>query len=287
MHRESAAGRPVGVVTVLAVRGHAPCAVGAKMVVTPHETWGTVGGGLLERRALARVRESLASGCSETVTESARLGARGDSGGPADSRQCCGGEVTYVIETWAAAASAVALFGMGHVGLEVGFALSRSPIHLYAIDSRVEFLRPERLDPLRTGRSTVYAVHAPIPEAEINSLPPDTHIAVMTHDHAEDLAIIDQALRRHARDGDVASIGVIGSRTKWSLFARRLLRLGHDPEAVASVDCPFGAGGHSKDPATIGVSIAATLLQSAEATARHAARPTRAPQRAARASAPT
>ena len=47
-------------VTVAAVRGHAPRDAGAKMVVAADETWGSVGGGNLEAVAVERARELLA-----------------------------------------------------------------------------------------------------------------------------------------------------------------------------------------------------------------------------------
>lgn len=50
-------------------------------------------------------------------------------------------------------------------------------------------------------------------------MPPGAHVLVMTHDHAEDHAIIDAALRQ---DG-LATIGLIGSTAKWGRFRKRLL----------------------------------------------------------------
>ena len=49
-------------VTLVAVRGHAPREAGAKMVVAGDDTWGTIGGGNLEATAVARARELLADG---------------------------------------------------------------------------------------------------------------------------------------------------------------------------------------------------------------------------------
>ena len=51
-------------------------------------------------------------------------------------RQCCGGEVTYLLEPLAVV-PAVAIFGMGHVGLELARILSRHDLELYCVDSRV------------------------------------------------------------------------------------------------------------------------------------------------------
>ena len=53
--------QPGVLVTVVAVRGHAPREAGAKMVVGERQYWGTIGGGNLEETAVRRARELLAS----------------------------------------------------------------------------------------------------------------------------------------------------------------------------------------------------------------------------------
>jgi xanthine/CO dehydrogenase XdhC/CoxF family maturation factor len=106
--------------------------------------------------------------------------------------------------------------------------------------------------------------HAPVPEAAIADLPTGTHVLIMTHDHIEDLAITDQALRR---DG-LGSIGLIGSASKWSRFRAKLTELGHSEEDLARVTTPIGIPGVTgKAPASIAVSVAARILQLVEAAA--------------------
>ncbi|HEY3535617.1 MAG TPA: XdhC family protein, partial [Pedococcus sp.] len=86
-----------------------------------------------------------------------------------------------------------------------------------------------------------------------------THVLVMTHDHAEDVALLDAALRA----GHLGPVGVIGSSAKWARFRKTLLADGHDPAAVDSIVTPIGLPSLAgKDPATIAVSVAAALLQS-------------------------
>ena len=55
-------GSPGVLVTVAAVRGHAPRDPGAKMVVGSQHCWGSVGGGNLEETAIRRARELIAAG---------------------------------------------------------------------------------------------------------------------------------------------------------------------------------------------------------------------------------
>lgn len=159
---------------------------------------------------------------------------------------------------------AVAIFGMGHVGIELARVLARHEIDLHLIDSRTEMLAPPRLGV--PGHEGVFAdavaririTHAPVPEAALTALPTDAHVLVMTHDHVEDLAIIDQSLRA---DG-IRSIGLIGSKSKWVRFRKKLTELGHTEADLARVTTPIGVPEVTgKQPAVIAVSVAARILQ--------------------------
>jgi xanthine dehydrogenase accessory protein XdhC len=164
----------------------------------------------------------------------------------------------------------IAVFGIGHVGLELARILARQHVELHLVDSREAMLQPSRLGvqgfpgPLADAIAQVEVHDAPVPESVLREVPPGTHVLVMTHDHAEDLAIVDQALRTEG----VASIGLIGSRSKWARFRARLHEAGHDDDALARVTTPIGLPGvPGKQPATIAVSVAAQLLQLIEQTA--------------------
>ena len=86
----------------------------------------------------------------------------------------------------------------------------------------------------------------------------------MTHDHVEDLAICDTALRTEG----LGSIGLIGSKSKWARFRTQLDDAGHDDAALARISTPIGIPGiASKDPAAIAVSVAARTLQLIEQAA--------------------
>lgn len=250
---------PGVLVTLAAVRGHAPRAAGAKLVVSAHGTWGSIGGGNLEAVATDRARELLANpDAGPELTESALS----DKVPYARGVQCCGGTVTVLFEPLPVA-PAVAIFGVGHVGLELARILARQDIDLHLIDTRPGQLSGERLAVLDDAVARV-RVHRPavLPETVLGDLPPDAHVLIMTHDHAEDLALCDAVLR----GGGFASVGLIGSAGKWARFQRRLVtELGHDPAALARIKTPIGlAGIAGKEPATIAVSVAADLLATLE-----------------------
>jgi xanthine dehydrogenase accessory factor len=252
LRRERVAGV---LVTVVAVRGHAPREAGAKMVVSQRRCWGTVGGGNLEQTALLRARELLAAGVGEPETSTFRLTDRA----PArHGIQCCGGEVTVLYEPLLPV-PAVAIFGMGHVGTELARVLARHDIELHLVDSRFRQVEPDRLSVI-TGDAVarVHSHHAPVPELVLGELPRGSHVLIMTHDHAEDAALCDAALRCRHLD----SIGLIGSAAKWRRFEKKLAAEGHSPDELARITTPIGSQEITgKQPATIAVSVAVDLLR--------------------------
>ncbi|MFP5347284.1 MAG: xanthine dehydrogenase accessory protein XdhC [Actinomycetes bacterium] len=250
-----AARRPGVLVTVAKVRGHAPREAGAKMVVSEDGTWGTVGGGNLEAVAIERSREMVATGTSEPEMVTVGLS---DKAPFHHGVQCCGGEVTVLLEPLRVV-PAVAIFGMGHVGLELARILARHDLELHLVDSRPDQLEPERLAVLDDACARVHVHQVPVlPELVFGELPPGIYVLIMTHDHAEDAALCDAALRAP----QVGSIGLIGSAAKWARFRRKLADVGHDEDAVGRIITPIGLPDITgKDPATIAVSVAAALVR--------------------------
>lgn len=265
------AARKAGVlVTVAEARGHAPRAAGAKMVVAADGVWGTIGGGNLEAEAIDRARTLLSGGGPATRLETVALS---DKAPHEYGLQCCGGEVTLLYERLPVV-PAVAVFGVGHVGLELARILARHDLDLHLVDTRPEQLAEERLAVLADAVAQVHVHRVPLlPEIVLDELPPGTDVLIMTHDHAEDVALCDAVLRRE----DIGWVGLIGSAGKWARFRRRLADDGHSPEAIAGITTPIGLPGISgKEPATIALSVAADLLRRIE---ERAAAPSRARSR--------
>jgi xanthine dehydrogenase accessory factor len=245
--------RPGVLVTVTEVRGHAPRDAGAKLVVSLDDAWGSVGGGNLEETAISRARELIEAGAVEPVTMTMSLS---DKARTEHGRQCCGGEVTLLLEPLPVV-PAVVIFGLGHVGLEIARILARHDIELHLVDSRAARVASERLAFLEDGPATIHTHHAPVPELVLGEVPEGTHVLVLTHDHAEDFAICDAALRC----GHLGSIGLIGSSAKRQRFRRGLLVEGHAEVEVDRIRTPIGRPGPGKEPATIALGVAAELVE--------------------------
>ncbi|RZU13493.1 molybdenum cofactor sulfurylase [Kribbella rubisoli] len=249
-------GRRAGVlVTVMSVRGHAPREAGAKMVVAADNVWATVGGGNLEALAVERSREMIADGITVPEVLTAALS---DKAPYQHGVQCCGGEVKLLLEPLPVVPS-VAIFGVGHVGLELARILARHDIELHLIDSRSDQLTADRLAVLDDAVAQVHVHNVPVlPELVVGELPPGTHAVIMTHDHAEDAALCDVAIR----NDELATIGLIGSSAKWTRFQRKLAEDGNSGDAIARITTPIGIPSVTgKEPAVIAVSVAAWLLE--------------------------
>jgi xanthine dehydrogenase accessory factor len=250
------AERRAGVlVTVASVRGHAPRDAGAKMVVSADESWGTIGGGNLEATALERARDLLRTGAVSPESLTLRLS---DKVATSHGRQCCGGEVELLLEPLPVV-PAVAIFGVGHVGLELARIMARHDLELHLVDSRQAALEPHRLRCLDDAVARIQVHHAPVPEMALGDVPDGAHVLIMTHDHAEDAALCDMVLRTPR----LGPVGLIGSSAKWTRFANILAAEGHSVDDIERISTPIGLpalGG--KEPAVIALGVAAELLRS-------------------------
>ena len=198
-------------------------------------------------------QELLADGTVVPVTREFNLS---DKARTEHGRQCCGGEVTLLLEPLPVV-PAVAIFGLGHVGLELARILARHDLDLHLVDSRAERASEPALAPLADAVAVVHAQHAPLPEVALGTLPPGCTVLILTHDHAEDFALCDTVLR----SSHLGDVGLIGSAAKWSRFRQGLLAEGHPDEAIDRIQSPIGDRSITgKDPATIALSVATELL---------------------------
>jgi xanthine dehydrogenase accessory factor len=264
-------------VSVVKTEGSAPRDAGARLVVTPEGFHGTIGGGTLEWRAIAEAQSLLDRGAAVKLASHAL--------GP-DMGQCCGGRVQLateifdtsslssvrdltareaqsrftlrgriasldIVESFGEDNRRLYLFGAGHVGKALVLALAPLPFDVHWIDARPGAF------PRAVPQNVTLAASADLAEAPDGSL-----VYVMTHSHALDLAITDQALRNPR----IAHVGLIGSATKRARFVKRL-REAHVEEArIEGLICPIGVSGiRSKEPAMIATATAAQLLALDEA----------------------
>jgi len=235
--RES--GTPAALVTVVRCAGSAPSEPGAKMIVLADGgTFGTIGGGRLEQLATENAQNCIEAGDSKMFRYP--LGAT--------AGQCCGGLVETFVEALNVGPH-LYLFGAGHVGQALCRVLSGTPFIVHAIDEREQWLNELPAGVRRHETSWDEFVR----QATWNGA--RTYVAVMTHRHDIDEAIVGEVVRKPAR-----YLGLIGSETKWRRLRERLSSRGVPGEALDRVKCPIGLDLGGKAPGEIAVSIAAELL---------------------------
>ncbi|MFC0268477.1 xanthine dehydrogenase accessory protein XdhC [Kushneria aurantia] len=229
---------------VVSAAGSTPREPGAQMVITAEHHFDTLGGGRFEQQVIDAARALLREGREAVQLEHFALGVR--------AGQCCGGQISVLLSAWPGPRCHLALFGAGHVGRAVARQAALLNWPLAWFDSRRDIEPPLAAD---SGCQPDVDV-----EAQVAHLRPGAHVLVMTHDHGEDERLIAALLHRQQRSDDIASIGLIGSETKWARFRHRLRDAGFDDASLARVRCPVGlAGARGKRPEEIALAIAAEL----------------------------
>jgi xanthine dehydrogenase accessory factor len=259
-----AEGRGAVIVEVSAARGSVPRETGTRMLVSATQCAGTIGGGHLEWKAIAKARAMLSARDAAVQVEHYPLG-------PALG-QCCGGAVTLTYSNLDASAIAawprgaplfeLQLYGAGHVGRAIVRALAPLPVRVAWIDEREDEFDAARDLLAAPGRAQVQHICVDTLEAEVLQAPPGAFYLVLTHQHDLDLRIVEAILRR----GDFAYLGLIGSKTKRARFVHRFEERGIAPELLTRLTCPIGVAGiEGKEPVVIAAAVVAQLLQQAEA----------------------
>jgi len=278
---------PVVRILVVTVAGSVPREAGTSMLVWAGGEEGTIGGGGLGNQAIREARAMLAQPAPPML--------RAVPLGPALG-QCCGGSVTLAWERFDAASLPAALpyarplsgtasarpnvdlrpgsrpivkggwlleaapapgrplwvWGAGHVGRAIVDVLAPWPGSAITwID-----LGPDRFPGAVPPGVTV--LPATEPAALVAHAPVEADHLIATRSHELDLQLC-HALLGHG----FASLGLIGSATKFARFRGRLMALGHSPAQISRIACPIGDPVLGKHPQAIAVGVAAALIRSA------------------------
>ena len=237
------------------VRGSSPREQGTFMLVGREALFGTIGGGALEYMVIEHARRLIANG-QATEAMDVPLGP--------EIGQCCGGrvgvslayanadkrrELAELVAAEEAALPHVYVFGAGHVGRALAQILSILPVQLEVVDTR-----REELELLPEG---IKARVVAMPEAVVRSAPAGSCYVILTHDHALDFLIAQEALARL----DAPYVGMVGSQTKRAKFSSWFKAEGGDARALDRLVLPIGQHGlGDKRPAVIAALAAAEIM---------------------------
>lgn len=240
-----------GIAHVLATQvtsaGSTPREPGARMVITAEAIYDTLGGGTFEWQTITAARGHLEKQHYGFSLEAFSLGGR--------SGQCCGGFVNIMLEVFPGAAAHIGIFGAGHVGREIINLSAPLPWQLHWFDSRSGAFTEQHQQQPR-----LYCHPLQDAARSVANLAPQSHALVLTHNHDEDYVLIKALIERR----DIASIGLIGSDSKWVSFQGRLKREGYTEDQIQRVRCPIGqihsAKLNNKTPYAIALTVVTELL---------------------------
>ena len=278
-------------VVIADVKGSSPREVGASMLVWQGGQSGTIGGGTLEfelakrslhvagtklsQHALGPEMGQCCGGAVQIVTEvfdastlpesTDGIVARAVDGsttpplrvqkiltearnaGLSPDSQLCHG---WFIEPEHRAHRGLWIWGAGHVGRALVHTLS--PITDFAI-TWIDTNTARFPD---TISNTVTNIPTHAPAQLVTHAPPDAEHLILTYSHALDLELCHQLLSH-----DFTFAGLIGSKSKWARFRKRLNTLGHTDTQISRITCPIGDPTLGKHPQAIAVGVTASLLR--------------------------
>jgi xanthine dehydrogenase accessory factor len=141
------------------------------------------------------------------------------------------------------------IYGAGHVGTAIANILSKlSQFSVTCIDTSQDRY-PDNFP------KTVEKLITKNPAQIVQYAPSETHHLILTYSHALDLEICHQLLQHN-----FATAGLIGSKTKWARFKKRLNELNYTFEQINRIICPIGEPSFGKSPYEIAIGVASMLL---------------------------
>jgi xanthine dehydrogenase accessory factor len=145
------------------------------------------------------------------------------------------------------------IYGAGHVGTAIANILSKlSQFSVTCIDTSQDRY-PDNFP------KTVEKLITKNPAKIVKYASPKTHHLILTYSHALDLEICHQLLQQN-----FATAGLIGSKTKWARFKKRLNELNYTFEQINRIICPIGEPSFGKSPYEIAIGVASMLLEKKE-----------------------
>lgn len=243
-------GTPFVSVTVVDTLGSTPQDRGAKMLVTSAgRTFGSVGGGKIEARAIQEAQGMLADDAAPK-TRFYQWSLEKDIG------MTCGGIVRVYFEAFNVTRWNITIFGAGHVAAALIEVLLRLDCRITCIDPRPEWI--ERLP----RHPHLRAVLAPDMPSEVAKIAEGSFVLLMTMGHTTDRPILIEILRTRT----FPYLGVIGSNAKAKRLRGDVKDAGLPDAMQRAFFCPVGLEIGSNHPHEIAISVAAQMLQIRDVT---------------------
>jgi len=229
--------------TVISVDGSSPAKPGFRMVVaSADESYGTIGGGAIEKIIIDEAVNTLAGSGSLPEPELRKLNLRA-------LGMECGGQVELLLEYFGGRNDFL-LFGGGHVGRALAPVLELLGYTVTVFDNRPEITSSIEAE----GRKLIIADYNDISSAA-KTLKSAEGCFIATHGHEWDQKVLKQVLETSA---GLPYIGMIGSKTKVKAIKDSLKAEGLNipPQLYSPVGLKIGGD----TAAEIAVSVAAEIV---------------------------
>ena len=244
--------RTTALITVVKTQGSTPRKAGARMIVFEDgSTEGSIGGGVVEHRAIKVAKEVLHNETPRLVDYKLTN----------ELAMCCGGQMTLFVEPLVQS-PLLFVFGCGHVGTALIRTAQSAGFDIIAIDELESNANPNRLpEASRILQSYERADLETLPFAQ------DVFVVIATREHALDQKLLEYCLKK-----PTCYVGVIGSLRKARMQLERLRAKGYENEQLEGIRCPIGLDIGALTPEEIAVSVVAELIQHRRGGPRFASR---------------
>ncbi len=236
-------GEQVAIVTIVKTTGSSPRPAGTKMLVYPDgRTLGTLGGALLDRRAVQDAVETIRDGRP-------RAGFYAIDADTGETSGSCGGTMEVFVEA-VRPEQRLILVGGGYVAQALARIASHLDFRILVVDDRRDLVNPQ------TFPEGAQLHFGDIPQV-VGELQPDasTWIVVVTRGHH-----LDKEALRVALQSPAPYVGMIGSPGKVRRIFRELLAEGIPRERLEQAHAPIGLDLGAETPDEIALAIAAEML---------------------------
>ena len=236
-------GRQAALAIVVRTKGSTPRKAGAKMIIMGDgSTFGTLGGGGLEKKVIEESLEALKGG--KTKLTSFNLDA---TGGNLD--MMCGGEIEIYIEPIHQPEKLI-IFGAGHITRALAPLMRSAGFGVTVVDDNPEALGEDRF-------ADIEGLISEDMESYAERLPPESsaYIVLLTRGFSTDRAILERLIRK-----DFRYVGMIGSRKKIKTIKEDLISKGIEKEHFSKIYAPIGLDIGAETVEEIALSIAAEII---------------------------
>ncbi len=240
-------GKKLALCTVVEKKGSGPREAGAKMIVLEDKsTFGTVGGGPVEREIVSRSIHLLGKGASERITLNLTAQKKENM---VETGLVCGGELTVFINTLEPRKRLIVI-GSGNIAFPLAQVAYLAGFSVILIDNNTQL-----------ASNDLFPAFAEVKVGEVLSIIESIQVQekdyfVVAHGEPEqDYEAVKRALKKNP-----AYIGLLGSKTKAAIITQRLLEEGFTRAQLALLHTPVGLPIGAQTPQEIAVSIIAEII---------------------------